>query len=260
MDTLKTAERALKILLILTAHHEGMGTTELSAELNISMPTMSRLLNTLREHGFVQHHPITKKHILGKATLDIGRSFYQHIGYQLLSVAKPEILALRDNVGESVLLEAMVGNEVVLIYRANGPNVVGIPVKVGTRVPVNASPGAKAILAFCPTSVLNRILKQELTQFTSKTITSPEALKESLKKIRQDGVAFSYGEYYPDMNGLAAPIFNDEKLPIAAVVIPLPAYRATLQQEQKIVPLLKETAKKISDRLAYYGAKGQLKF
>ena len=95
MDTLKTVEKALKILLTLTVHHEGLGTSELSAELNISMPTVCRLLNTLREHGFVQHHPIIKKYMLGKAALDIARSFYMHIGFQLVSVAEPYIEALR---------------------------------------------------------------------------------------------------------------------------------------------------------------------
>lgn len=260
MDTLKTVEKALKILKILTAQHEGKGTAELSAEINVSMPTASRLLSTLRQHSFVQRHPITKKNMLGKAALDIGRSFYQHIGYQLLSVAKPEIMALRDKVGESVLLEAMMGDEVVLIYRANGPNMIGILAKVGTRVPLHASPGAKAILAYYPESAINSIYKEDLTQFTSKTITNLEVLKENFTKIRKDGVAFSYGEYYPDMNGLAVPVFSDGKLPLAAIVIPVPAYRATSQQEKKIVPLLKESAKNISDKLANYGTKGQLRF
>jgi len=250
VHSLKTVEKALKILMILGADQEGKGTAEISAELHVSMPTASRLLSTLRQHSFVQRHPTTKKYMLGKAAFDIGGSFYKHITYQLLSVAKPEILALRDKVGESVLLEAMVGDEVVLIYRANGPNMVGILAKVGTRVPLHASPGAKAILAFYPTSTVNKMLKEELTKFTSKTLTSPKALKENFEKIRQDGVAFSYGEYYPDMNGLAAPIFNNERSPIAAVVIPIPAYRLTSQQEKKIVPFLKETAGKISGMLA----------
>lgn len=260
MTTLRTVERALKILKILTAHHEGMGTAEISSELDISMPTASRLLNTLKNQNFVQHHPIIKKYMLGKAALDIGRSFYKHIGIQLVSVAEPYLEALRDNVQESVILEAFVGNDVILIYRANGPDVVSILVKVGTKVPVHASPGAKAILAFCPAKLVNRILKKKLNRYTSKTITSPRDLKDSFKKIRRDGVAFSFGEYYADMNALGAPVFNQDREPIAAIVIAMPAYRTKLHQESKLVSLLKETAEKVSAQLIKYDVKGQSKF
>jgi DNA-binding IclR family transcriptional regulator len=249
---LNSVEKALKLLLILTARDEGMGTGELSEELGFSMPTVSRLLHILSRHDFIRRNPATKKYVLGKSALDIGRFAYRHIGSQLVPIARPYIDTLRDTVKESAVLEVMAGDSAMLAYRANGPHVVGILLKVGTIIPAHVSPGAKAILAFCPPETVDGILKRELLRYTSKTITDPRVLRKNLEKIRRKGVAFAFGEYNIDVNAMGAPIFNHEKKPVAAIVITMPVYRAKYHKQSKLVSLLKETAAKISNQLLHY--------
>ena len=40
--------------------------------------------------------------------------------------------------------------------------------------------------------------------------TEDEALREELKKIRQDGYAITHGEYVTDALGIGAPVFNSD--------------------------------------------------
>jgi IclR family KDG regulon transcriptional repressor len=249
---LNSVEKALNILLVLTARDEGMGTGELSEELGFSMPTVSRLLHILSKHDFVRRNPVGKKYVLGKSALDIGRFAYRHIASQLVSIARPYVDTLRDTVEESAVLEVMVGDRAMLVYRANGPHVVGILLKVGTMIPAHVSPGAKAILAFSPPETADSIINKELLRYTPKTITDPEVLRKNLEKIRRKGVAFAFGEYNIDINAMGAPVFNHEKKPVAAVLITMPVYRTNYHKQSKLVSVLKETAAKISDQLLRY--------
>jgi DNA-binding IclR family transcriptional regulator len=250
---LNSIEKALKVLATLAVHEQGMGTSELSEELTFTMPTVSRLLRVLAKHGFVQKQPEGKKYVLGKVALDIGRFAHKHIGSQLAAIARPFIDELRDGVEESAILEVMMGDSALLACRANGPHAVGIAVTEGMMIPAHVSPGAKAILAYSSPEVVERILRGNLPRFTPKTITDPEAFKKNLRDIRRKGVAFAAGEYNLEIFAIGAPVFNHEKEPVAAVVITMPAYRARRHTQSKLVSHLRETAKKISEKLTRYG-------
>jgi DNA-binding IclR family transcriptional regulator len=249
---LNSIEKALKVLLALAGHEQGMGTSELSKELAFTMPTVSRLLGILAKHSFVQKQPKRKKYVLGKAALDIGRLAHKHIGSQLAVIARPFINELRNIVEESVILEVMVGDSALLVYRANGPHAVGIAVTEGMLLPAHVSPGTKAILAYSPPDVVERFLTGDLYYFTPKTITKAEAFRKNLQDIRKKGVAFANGEYNLEIAAVGAPIFNHEKEPVAAVVITMPDYRFGRHVQSKLVSHLKETAKKISEKLTLY--------
>jgi len=251
-ENLNSAEKVLKVLMVLADHEQGMGTGELSEELGFTKPTASRLLHLLLKHGFARKVPAGNKYVLGKSALDLGKLADRQIGAQLVPIAKPCIDMLRDSVEESAILEILSGDNALPIYRANGPHVVGIWLKPGTLIPAHVSPGAKAILAFSPPETVNRILKKTMLRYTPKTITEAKRFKETFKEIREKGVAFAFGEYNIDVNTLGAPIFNHEKKPVAAVVISMPAYRTRHHQQSKLVSLLKKTAAKISNQLAHY--------
>jgi DNA-binding IclR family transcriptional regulator len=250
---LNSVEKALKILLVLAKYEEGMATGELSEELGFTKPTVSRLLQTLSKHDFVRRSASGRKYLLGKSALDIGRSAHEHIGYQLASIAGPYIDALRDSAGESAVLEIMAGMNAMLVYRANGPHMVGIFPRVGTMIPAHVSPGAKAILAFCPPDIVDNILKPKLHRYTPRTVTDAEVLKKTFKEIRRKGFALAFGEYNVDVNAMGAPVFNHEKKPVAAVVITMPVYRTKHHEQSKLVSLLKGTAASISHQLQQHG-------
>jgi len=244
--------KALKLITTLAANDEGMATGELSEKLGFSKPTVSRLLSILHEYGFVRRGLSARKYTLGSSALDIGKAAYKHIAFQLVTIAESYLKNLRDTVKESALLEVMAGDSTILIYRANGPSPVEVLLSVGTRLPLHVSAGAKAILAFSPSEMVETILRKKMTRFTPKTITNPEALRNDLVEIRRTGVAFCRGEYDIDFNAVAAPIFDHEKNPVAAVIVTMPAYRVKCHNQSRIISQLKETAANISEELIRY--------
>ena len=106
-------------------------------------------------------------------------------------------------------------------------------------------------LAFCPPELVDDCLKKKFVRFNDRTIVSKKQYRELLKEVRETGIAYDNGERYEDAFAIATPIFNYEKLPVAAVVIAGPAFRMTPLFIEEIVEPLKRTALEISRRLHY---------
>ncbi|MBW1802622.1 MAG: IclR family transcriptional regulator, partial [Deltaproteobacteria bacterium] len=122
---------------------------------------------------------------------------------------------------------------------------------VGERVPFHVASGAKAILAFSPSELVDRVIQGKLRRYTSNTITDPEVFKKQLEDIRRRGVAYDRGEYNIDVISIGAPVFNHVREPVAAISVCAPAYRMEKHFESDIVLHLKEAAAEISAGLFY---------
>jgi IclR family KDG regulon transcriptional repressor len=249
--THQSVEKALRILLSFTPDNREKSAIELSREFDIHASTMSRLLQVLASYGFLIQDLQTKKYSLGKSAFDIGNAIYQTVREKMVVIAQPYVDELRDKLAQDVGLEVLLDNSTILAYRAWGPKPFRVRFTMGDRLPVHIVAGGKAILAFSSPEFVDRILKEKLTALTPNTITDPEVLKERLAQYRQEGVAYELGESDIDRHFVAAPVFNFEKKPVAAVVIGGLAHRIKGKFPLKTISALKETAAKISERLLY---------
>jgi IclR family KDG regulon transcriptional repressor len=247
---LSSAEKVLKILLAFLPHNQEMGTLELSDKLGLHKSTVSRLLHLLTGHQFLRQDPANKKYKLGKSAAEIGSAVIDSLNSSIVTIAQPYLHELCNALGESVALELLARDRVVLAYDLEGSQHIRFSFRRGERLPLHVAAGAKAILAFSSEEFVRSSLQGRLTRYTPKTITSPKALRAELEEIRRRGVAFDLGERYIDVYALAAPIFNHEKKPVAAVVIAGPDARMKAHMESPpTVALLKETAARISAQL-----------
>jgi DNA-binding IclR family transcriptional regulator len=249
--SISSAEKVLKILTTFSSNVHEVGNLELSEKLGFPSSTVNRLLHILESSGFVKQNPATKKYMLGRSAAEIGRAFSKSLSNRIVTIAQPHLDGLRDMIGETVGLEVMSNNNTTLVYEATGPSPVRVSFNVGDRLPFHVAAGAKAILAFSSSEVVDRQLKEKLIRFTPNTITKKKVLKSQLEEIRRQGVAFDNGELNMDVHAIGAPIFNHDEKPVAATVIAAPAYRMQTHIESNFVSLLKETAAKISEKLFY---------
>ncbi len=74
-------------------------------------------------------------------------------------------------------------------------------------IPAHATAAGKAVLAFSPPGVLDRVIAAGLPAFTPHTITSPEVLRQKLSVIRLTQIATSRNEFECDKTAIAMPIF-----------------------------------------------------
>jgi DNA-binding IclR family transcriptional regulator len=249
--TMSSAEKALKILMAFVPFNHEMGTLELSKKLDIHKSTVSRLLHLLVAHDFLKQNPDTKKYYLGRSATEIGNAATKSLNNSLVTIAQTYLNELCEIVGESVALEMLSGSSIVLACHVEGQKPIRFSFQPGERVPINVAAGAKAILAYSNPELIDLCLKEKFNRFTSKTIMSKREYRSMLSEVQKKGVAYDTGERYEDVRAIAAPIFNHEQMPVAAVVIAGPAFRLTDPFFKNAVGPLKKAATNISQRLFY---------
>jgi DNA-binding IclR family transcriptional regulator len=247
-----SVQKALQILLAFVPHNNDMGTSEISARLGLHKSTVSRLLSVLTSYGFLQHDAKTKKFRLGISAAKISTAIKQSLGEQLVGIAQPHLDDLRNEIGETVALEAWIRNGTIMAYRAEALRLRRVYLlRPGDRVDVHVSAGARVILAFLAPQTVDNVLKGPFERYTDNTIVDPSILKKQIRKARDEGFAISKGERNPDSNIIAVPIFDYEKRPVAAISLFTNTEELPKLLEAGIVAKLKETATLISAKLLY---------
>ena len=217
--THRSLDRALQILMEFTPNNRLKGLSELSESTGIHPSTVSRLLHGLSVRGFVEQDANSKKFILGKSVADLGRAFFRSIQGNLVIIARPIIDELSAQIKETIALEIWSGDSTILSYRTRAAHRLQVAGEIGSRLPVHAAAGAKAILANSESDFVNRMLKDKLETYTQNTITDPTLLKQQFEDIREDGIAFDREEMEIGVFGVGAPIFDVRGKPVAGIVL-----------------------------------------
>ena len=162
------------------------------------------------------------------------------------------MLELAGEVNEDVELAVMKNTEVLFLYGVDSSRPLRHVIAVGDRAAAYAIAAGKAILAYLPTNELSRYFSSvALTPITRNTITNPEVLRRQLHDIRSGGVAHGYGEYYEDINAIAAPIFNLYGYVAGSLVVPLLSNRLDPEEYRFIETRLRSAVARISRQLGF---------
>ena len=110
------------------------------------------------------------------------------------------------------------------------------PSRIGGLIPAYATGIGKAIMAYDET-LTERIIREGLAPWTPHTISDPDELRETLKKIRDESIAYDLEEISEGLCCVACPIFGTEGVPIAAMCVSFPAEDF---QPKTVIPVLKK--------------------
>lgn len=246
----KSVDRALRIVMLVSQKKEGVGVTELASQLDLNKSSIFRLLATLVEHGFIEQDLETKKYRLGYKYLELSSILLESI--DIRSQAKPFLKKLISLSNEVVHLVIYDQGEVVYIEKLEGNETLRMISQVGKRAPMHCSSVGKVILAHLPSSEVMRILdKHGLPEHTQYTITDRDSLLQELSKINTQGFGVEIEENEPGISCIAAPIFDNRGHITAAVSVSGPSFRMIDTRLTELQPLIMEIGNEISRRLGY---------
>ena len=251
-----SVQKAIGILLSFIPDNKAKGNLELSKSLGLNKSTVSRLIRVLAHYGLMQQDHETQKYELGKTSALLGMAVEVSQNERLGQLGKPYVDQLRDTVGESVCLEVLLadGHHKVACSAVGPPP---LSVTFGAIVPMNASAGAKAILAFSDSEFIESMINGDFRKITDNSITDTRVFKAQLEEIRREGIAYDHAEFDAEVHAASVAVFNHLKKPVAALTICAPATRAHKIIDSKNVELFKKTAMMISGRLFYEVPKGK---
>ena len=121
-----------------------------------------------------------------------------------------------------------------------------LPTRTGGRWPAHASALGKALMAFDASDPLRLLSASGMKPLTPYTITDPGRLLRELATVRRAGIAIESQEAVLGNACVAAPIFDSDRHPVAAVSVSGPPMR--LRPAQR-APLLRRTAAKITQQV-----------
>jgi DNA-binding IclR family transcriptional regulator len=123
----------------------------------------------------------------------------------------------------------------------------------GPRVPLYCTAIGKSLLAFLKKEEISAYLRRvKLIKYTENTMTKRKLLLDDLMRIKEKGYAINFAEGVMGRAGIAAPIFNRDGLPIAAISIVLsPSEIKDHEVENTLSEKIIKTAFKISQKLTW---------
>ena len=208
-------ERMTAVLGTFSADHERMGVNEIARRSGLPKSTTSRLVAGLVRHGYLHRdgHLVS----VGLKLFELGTLSARP--NELRSLALPTMADLRSATMQTVHLSILEGTDVLYIGILHGRESSALLSRVGGRLPAHATGAGKALLAFAPPSVVQRVIERGLEPYQPSTITDPQALLRELESIRRTRVAYSTAEAGPGVTGAASPILTPDARPIAALSV-----------------------------------------
>lgn len=251
----QSVDKAVRLLNGLAAEDvDQLGITELASRLGFNKNQVFRLLKTLQRRGFVEQDPQTDRYRLGTAVLFLAGHVQRGMG--LVRAAAPVLDRLALETGETIHLVARHGLEAVMVDARESFHPVRLTARLGGRYPLHAGACPLAILAALPTEWQERVIRDlpRLPRYTSRTLSDPERLRETLERTRRDGYAISDEDVDVSARAVGAAILDRSGLPVGAISVAGPASRISLEQLHRYGERVRCAAAEIGARLGNLGA------
>ena len=238
-ESVRAVDRALEILMAFTATDHQLTAGELLKRVDLSRPTLYRLLRTLEHSGFIVSSGDPQRFELGPSVAHLAHVWSSSL--DIATLAQPMLRRLWDQTGETVALLVHQGNSRICVAELPSAQPLSFKRGLGYREDVTLGASGRAILAHVPTpeSYLNK----------SGETVNVSAYLDRLQQIREQGYAISRDELIQGAVAVAVPFFlgNDKVMGSLAVVGP--GVRVDQARVSVFVTLLKEEARKLSQAL-----------
>jgi IclR family transcriptional regulator, KDG regulon repressor len=245
--TIRSVDKVVDILEVLSRESRGLALGELAKRLDLNASTAHHLLATLKARGIVAQDERTKTYRIGYRLVSLVSRFLS--GTDLYPAAIGPVEELRDRSGETSYISAFQGSEVAVIIALTGAR----PVQARRfhrpgQSNLHSTATGKVLLANLPPEDAEAALAgRELAKFTPNTITDRQRLHAELELIRSRGYAIDREEDYVGVECVAVPIFDASEECVAAVSVSYPA--ASGERTEELIRLVIDSAAKISANL-----------
>jgi len=213
----KSAERVMDILDLLSRRGLPLPAMEIARALSLPKSTTHHLLNVMRERGFATYRPDERAWTLGVAAFEVGASYLRsgplaHDGQRFMT-------ALTNATGETAHLAVLQGTDVVYLDKREpvSPG-VRLVTEVGTRLPAHLTAVGRALLARLDAERLDALYAgYGWPTRTGRGPTSMGGLRRALAEVRANGVAVERDTTTAGIECVAAAVSARDGSAIAAL-------------------------------------------
>lgn len=244
-QTVVAVERAFSVLHALAGDEKSQGVSAISRTTALPKSTVSRLLNTLDHLGAVERAGDRGRYRLGP-TLAL---FGARSSSTLVELARHHLQDLVDTIGEDAGLSVSDGFDVLYVDQIQASKAIKVMNWTGSRLSPHAVASGYVLMRAWDVEKLDEFLAEPLESLTRLTCTDPGEVVDRVRGWER--YAWTRGEFFEDLNGVAAPIHGPDGSIAAAVNLYGPAYRFPGERtEEEVGALLADAGDRISHHLS----------
>ena len=233
----KSATRTLDIIEYVVAHDRPLVAQEIAVALGIPVSSLSYLLGTLVDRGYLAREG--RRYSAGPG---LERLQARTHGFTLAERAAPLVRALRVQLNETASFWVRSEWTVEAIVTESSEQALRYSVSAGERLPMHALASGKVLLAALPDEELDRYFAEaERARFTPSTVTGEKALRRELAEVRKRGYALTDEEYSLGIRGIGRLVTIDGE-PVGSLSLGIPKARFDEALLRRATDLLARTA------------------
>ncbi len=244
-ENVRAVGRALEILLAFTEADPELSASELLKRVDLSRPTLYRLLYTLEEHGFLVSIGEPQRFRLGPSVSRLAHVWNGSL--DLKTIAEPILRRVWQETRETVALFIPQGNMRLCIEEFPSPQPLNFKRGVGYTERIVRGASGRAILAHMnPTP-------EELKSYLSGTGLNLKKLEEELASTRKRGYSSSHNELISGAVAVAVPFFDRTGQVAGSMGVFGPEVRLDASKQKAIARQLLQEAAILSGALGNQG-------
>ncbi|ARU18038.1 IclR family transcriptional regulator [Croceicoccus marinus] len=227
-NPVKSALRTLDVIEFVVAFGQGAAAKDIAAGLGIPVSSLSYLLATLCERGYLQRDG--RRYLPGPS---LERLRTPNASLPLEERVAPIVRAITAEIDETTSFMVLDGWEARIVATAASAQALRYAIDPGERKPLHVLAGGKAILAALPGDRLDSYLAEtegRRVQATPRTITGADALREDIAMVQQRGFSLALEESTPGICSIGRGVrLSDGRIGAFGIAVPTIRYGDALQ-------------------------------
>ncbi|MEO8370500.1 MAG: IclR family transcriptional regulator [Candidatus Solibacter sp.] len=234
-------QRTMAILECLDSSRRGLNVSEVSRKLEIPKSSVHVLMLSLERLGYIRRASNGRDFCLGLKVYALGQRMAKTI--TVAEIALPYMQALVDELSLCAHLAVLDHDQGVFIQKAEPAGSIHFDTYIGRRMDLHCTSVGKVILAFAhPESTEHIFSKRAFMRYTPTTITSGQALRKEVTRVRRTGYAIDNEEEELGARCVAVPVLHEGVSFVAALSVAGSIAQMEAPRVEDLVQRLRECA------------------
>ena len=241
--------RGLEILRAFRAGEHALTNQQLAERTRLPKPTVTRLTYTLCALGYLIYSEHKGAYQLGPGILGLGYSVLSSMEMRERALPIMDDLARTEGIAPAVTVALAERHGLKAVYVAvrRAPQTVSLTLEVGARLPLGASAMGRAILASMPGAERESVLAELGRRYPEHDAETRRMVAVARQELAERGYVSSFGDWKPEINGIAAPILSPDGERIFAMNVGGPSFLVSPEMLiEKVGPKLALAARDLS--------------
>ena len=248
--TVQSVDRTFDILELLSSNPNGLSVGSVGSRLELHKSTVSRLLQVLKQRGYVDKDPSTGRYRIGLKLIELASSQLENIELRL--EARNPMYDLARETGHTVFLAVERGPEAVYIDKTEAFDSLKRYSIIGTSVPLYCTALGKALLMGKPKAELEAFFATvDLALRGPNSLLDPDSIEADLRESAARGYTIDDEENETGVRCIGAPVYDYRGRTVAAVSVSGTTESILQSAAAEIGRCIREAALEISGRIGY---------